>query len=86
MGFWESGLGMPNPSIEARRVRFLETRTQPTIQYTNQLKLHGYISRRLLSLWLNDQSAATGSILFGGVDPAKYHGELRSTPVFAQQT
>jgi hypothetical protein len=47
----------------------------------DQLKLHGYISRRLLSLWLNDQSAATGSILFGGVDPAKYHGELRSTPV-----
>ena len=46
-----------------------------------QLKLHGYIDRQLFSLWLNDLSSTTGSVLFGGVDPTKYHGELRSTPV-----
>ena len=47
----------------------------------DQLKLHGYIDRRLFSLWLNDLTSTTGSVLFGGVDPTKYHGDLRSTPV-----
>ena len=51
----------------------------PTIY--DQLLLHGYIKRRLFSIWLNDQSASTGSILFGGIDPTKYRGQLRSLPV-----
>ena len=51
----------------------------PTIY--DQLLLHGYTSRRLFSLWLNDQSASTGSILFGGVDTTKYYGQLQSVPV-----
>ncbi|KAL6701415.1 aspartic peptidase domain-containing protein [Trichoderma pleuroticola] len=28
------------------------------------------------SLWLNDLDASTGSILFGGIDTEKYHGDL----------
>ena len=51
----------------------------PTIY--DQLQLRGYINKRLFSVWLNDQSAATGSILFGGIDTTKYHGQLRSLPV-----
>ena len=43
--------------------------------------MNGYIQRRLFSIWLNEQSATTGNILFGGVDATKYHGELRSVPV-----
>lgn len=47
----------------------------------DQLKRHGYIKKRLFSIWLNKQSAKVGSILFGGIDKAKYHGQLKSTPV-----
>lgn len=33
------------------------------------------------SLWLNDISASTGSILFGGINTAKYHGSLSTVPI-----
>ncbi|KAI9850127.1 MAG: hypothetical protein M1838_006062 [Thelocarpon superellum] len=33
------------------------------------------------SLWLNDLDANTGSILFGGVDTDKYHGDLSTLPI-----
>jgi Eukaryotic aspartyl protease len=47
----------------------------------DQLYQHGYISSRLFSIWLNTESASTGSILFGGVDHSKYYGSLQYTPV-----
>ena len=53
--------------------------TFPTIY--EQLELNGYTSRKAFSMWLNDINAATGSILFGGIDTTKYKGELRSVPV-----
>lgn len=37
------------------------------------------------SLWLNDPSATTGSIVFGGVDTAKYSGTLRSARIIPSQ-
>ena len=62
-----------------------------------QLKAQGFISTLAYSLWLNDLStysqlqdwsladncldSLTGSILFGGVDTAKYHGNLIVLPV-----
>ena len=58
-------------------------KTFPTIY--DQLQLHGYTKRRAFSLWLNDISAKTGSIVFGGIDTTKYHGELVSLPVQLQQ-
>ena len=47
----------------------------------NQLKNEGFINTLAYSLWLNDFDANTGSILFGGVDKAKYHGDLIALPV-----
>ena len=45
------------------------------------LKSSGSIKTQAYSLWLNDVKASTGSILFGGVDTAKYHGDLTVLPV-----
>ena len=41
----------------------------------------GLIQSNAYSLWLNDLVANTGSILFGGVDTAKYTGSLQSVPI-----
>ncbi|KAK9427967.1 aspartic peptidase domain-containing protein [Lipomyces doorenjongii] len=40
-----------------------------------------FIQSRAYSLWLNDLEASTGSILFGGVDHAKYSGNLVELPI-----
>lgn len=47
----------------------------------NVLKDQGHINQLAYSLWLNDLDSNTGSILFGGVDTAKYHGDLIALPV-----
>ncbi|KAK8064630.1 hypothetical protein PG994_007268 [Apiospora phragmitis] len=41
-----------------------------------QMMDEGMISTNAYSLWLNDLDASTGQILFGGVDTAKYEGDL----------
>jgi Eukaryotic aspartyl protease len=41
----------------------------------------GHIRSNAYSLWLNDLDASTGNILFGGVNTAKYQGDLRSVPI-----
>lgn len=41
----------------------------------------GLINANAYSLWLNDLEANTGSILFGGVDSGKYHGQLETLPI-----
>ncbi|KAK8132411.1 hypothetical protein PG999_000584 [Apiospora kogelbergensis] len=41
-----------------------------------QMMDEGMISTNAYSLWLNDLDASTGQILFGGVDTAKYKGQL----------
>lgn len=53
--------------------------TFPTI--IDQLKKAGTIERAAFSLWLNDLDSDTGSILFGGVDTSKYHGDLVGLPI-----
>ncbi|KAI9052043.1 hypothetical protein LZ554_004297 [Drepanopeziza brunnea f. sp. 'monogermtubi'] len=42
----------------------------------------GMINSAAYSLWLNDLQSSTGSILFGGVDTAKYTGDLISIDVY----
>jgi len=49
------------------------------------LASQGKISSAAYSLWLNDLDANTGSILFGGVDTEKYHGELATVPIIKEQ-
>ncbi|KAL8730337.1 MAG: hypothetical protein Q9166_004102 [cf. Caloplaca sp. 2 TL-2023] len=48
------------------------------------MKQEGLISRMAYSLWLNDPDATAGSILFGGVDPAKYNPPLIGLPIVPQ--
>lgn len=42
---------------------------------------NGIIQSNAYSIWLNDLDAATGSILFGGVNTEKYVGNLQSLPM-----
>ena len=45
------------------------------------LKKQGVIAKNAYSLYLNSPNAATGQIIFGGVDKAKYSGSLIAVPV-----
>ena len=54
-------------------------RIKPTL--IEQLKLQGYTQRNAYSMWLNDLDSDAGSILFGAIDEAKYHGDLISLPM-----
>jgi hypothetical protein len=47
----------------------------------NQLKNQGYINTMAYSLWLDDLTSKSGSILFGGVDTARYSGQLVGLPI-----
>ncbi|KAG5355169.1 Candidapepsin [Yarrowia sp. B02] len=46
-----------------------------------KLKDDGYIDRTVFSLYLDDIKASTGKLLFGGVDKAKYEGDLAVLPL-----
>jgi len=57
------------------------------VQYVNvpqNLAQSGFINTNAYSLWLDDLEASTGSILFGGVNTAKYTGTLATLPVIPQ--
>ncbi|KIY02673.1 uncharacterized protein Z520_01138 [Fonsecaea multimorphosa CBS 102226] len=47
----------------------------------NVMKNEGFINALAYSLWLDDVNSNTGSILFGGVDTNKYHGNLVALPI-----
>lgn len=53
------------------------------------LKDAGVINSRLYSIYLNDERATSGSILFGGIDRSKYTGDLATMnflpPVYSGQ-
>lgn len=36
------------------------------------------------SIWLNDRKASFGTLLFGGIDTAKFHGNLTTLPAFSR--
>ncbi|QSZ36440.1 hypothetical protein DSL72_006319 [Monilinia vaccinii-corymbosi] len=48
----------------------------------NALVSSGLIKTNAYSLWLDDIDASSGSILFGGIDTAKYTGDLVSVDVY----
>lgn len=71
-------LGIGYPSNEATTV------LSNPYTYANlpmRLAQAGIINTPAYSLWLNDINADEGNILFGGVDHAKYSGDLVSVPV-----
>jgi len=45
------------------------------------MEKQGLINSVAYSVWLNDLDAATGQILFGGIDTQKYHGSLATIPI-----
>jgi hypothetical protein len=45
----------------------------------------GLINTKAYSLYLNDLQASTGSIIFGGLDADKYHGDLLQIPIVPEQ-
>jgi hypothetical protein len=46
-----------------------------------RLASDGVIASTAYSLWLDDLASSTGSILFGGMDRAKFSGQLTSVPI-----
>jgi len=54
---------------------------QPYDNLPAKLLSSGTIASGAYSLWLNDLDASTGSVLFGGVDTAKFTGTLTSLPI-----
>ncbi|EGS19540.1 uncharacterized protein CTHT_0050140 [Thermochaetoides thermophila DSM 1495] len=56
--------------------------------YPNIIELmqnQSYIATKAYSLYLNDYSAATGTILFGGIDTTKFYGDLKVVPVLGRR-
>lgn len=65
------GIGSNKSQIMAAKDK---SKVYPT--FVDSLKQNGYINKVAYSVFLNSTSAEYGSILFGGIDHAKYHGEL----------
>ncbi|KAF1829882.1 acid protease [Decorospora gaudefroyi] len=70
------GIGYPINEVAVGRAGL-----DPYPNLPQKLVDDGAINTNAYSLWLNDLSASTGSILFGGVDTEKYQGELQTLPI-----
>jgi len=55
--------------------------SKPYAGFISQLKKNNLINTRAYSLWLNEVSSVSGSILFGGVDTSKYTAPLLGLPI-----
>ena len=58
-----------------------ESGAAPYPTFSEQLVNHGLVKLNAYSLYLNDLSSPTGSILYGGVDTAKIQGNLVTLPI-----
>ena len=54
---------------------------KPYPNLPDQLVSQNFIQSRAFSLYLNDLDAQTGVVLFGGVDTARYNGQLATFPI-----
>lgn len=73
------GIGYTRNEVQVNR-----NRQDPYPNLPQALKDAGHIASNAYSLWLNDLDASTGEILFGGVDSAKFSGELATIPLLQQ--
>ena len=78
----EGVMGIGYPPLEAQ-VQNNGQKTYPNIPQL--MTSEGLISSPAYSLWLDDLEAATGSILFGGVDTDKFTGSLQTLPIIPEQ-
>lgn len=70
------GIGYPSNEVQV-----LRSNGKPYDNLPAKLAATGVIATSAYSLWLNDLDADTGTILFGGVDAAKYQGDLFTMPI-----
>lgn len=77
-----SVLGIGLESLESTNVGYFSSGN--AYKYANlprKLVQDGLINRRAYSLYLNEASASSGSILFGGIDNSKFDGDLNLVPL-----
>ncbi|CAJ2510049.1 Uu.00g059490.m01.CDS01 [Anthostomella pinea] len=72
------GIGYPVNEVQVGRAQMDSYENLPMKMVSS-----GQIATNAYSLWLNDLDANEGSILFGGVDTAKYTGSLQTLPIQA---
>lgn len=70
------GLGYPVNEVQVGREHLSSYDNLPA-----KMASSGATASSAFSLWLNDLDAGTGQILFGGVDAARFSGELHTLPV-----
>ncbi|KAK9465616.1 aspartic peptidase domain-containing protein [Lipomyces arxii] len=71
------GLGFPsNEALVYQNGLKAEYPNLPQLLYKQK-----YIKSLTYSLWLNDLHASTGSVLFGGIDRARFEGDLAILPL-----
>ncbi|PGH14403.1 hypothetical protein AJ79_03046 [Helicocarpus griseus UAMH5409] len=70
------GIGYPLNEVQVGR-----NKQPPYPNLPVALVNDGQINSNAYSLWLNDLDASTGSILFGGVNAAKFEGTLETLPI-----
>ncbi|GFF50180.1 probable aspartic-type endopeptidase opsB [Aspergillus udagawae] len=66
-------LGLAFPAIEATRTEYSN--------FPQTLVQAGHIKSATYSLWMEDVTSHSGTILFGGVNTAKYLGQLQTIPL-----
>jgi len=76
-------MGIGYPADEAQ-VADADQRTYRNLPA--QLVHDGVIQSSAYSLWLNDLDSSTGSLLFGGVDHARYTGDLVTVPILRPES
>lgn len=78
-----SGFGVLGIGLEGLETTF-SLGSQRSYTYENfpvRLKNSGIINKVAYSLYLNDDTASSGLVLFGAVDHAKYSGQLYTVPI-----
>ncbi|KZF21298.1 aspartyl protease [Xylona heveae TC161] len=73
------GIGYPINEVQVNVAQ-----QQPYPNLPQLLANKGMINSNAYSLWLNDLDSSEGAILFGGVNTAKYTGELSTVPVIKE--
>ncbi|GIC92954.1 pepsin-like aspartic protease [Aspergillus udagawae] len=66
-------LGLAFPAIEATRTEYSS--------FPQALVQAGHIKSATYSLWMEDVTSHSGTIIFGGVNTAKYLGQLQTIPL-----
>ncbi|OJD11331.1 hypothetical protein AJ78_07877 [Emergomyces pasteurianus Ep9510] len=70
------GIGYPENEIQVSR-----NKKHPYPNLPFALKNAGLIKSASYSIWLNSLYSKRGSLIFGGIDQAKYHGKLQTTSI-----